>query len=67
MVQMIYLKRMYFTELENYIELYILMSAVAAMIFKDEMLLHSTKAAVTRGVLALGISFGGTQIFNSLI
>ena len=59
-IQMIYLKKLYFFEMENYIELYILTSAFVAMIFKEEMLRPSTTAALTRGLVALGISFGGT-------
>ena len=62
-IQMIYLKKLYFLELENYIELYILVSAIVAMCCKEDMLLQNTKAAVTRGVLALGISFGGKKMF----
>ena len=63
-IQMIFLKRLYFSELENYIELYILISAFVAMGCKEEMLKSSTTAAITRGLVSLGISFGGIKVYQ---
>lgn len=58
--QAICLKKQYFTELENYIEIYILLSALVAMICKKHILLHNDPLAqYVRGFIALGVSFGG--------
>ena len=46
--------------MENYIEIYILLSAFLAMTFKELILCpDDMEAQVIRGLVALGISFGG--------
>ena len=54
--------------MENYIELYMLFSALLAMACKKLILLHDdTLAQCVRGLVALGVSFGGESYIFKLI
>ena len=54
--------------MENYIELYILFSALLAVAFKKLILLHDDFGAqFVRGLVALGVSFGGENCIMILL
>ena len=56
------LKMQYFKELENYIEWFVLISALITMIFKETILQKNETAACVRGVTALGICSAWLQL-----
>jgi len=62
MFQIYSLRRQYWTDLENWVELPILISAIIAMWRKEEILLHHDDSAqFVRGITALGVSLGGLE------
>ena len=56
------LKMQYFKELENYIEWFVLISALITMIFNETILQKNETAACVRGVTALGICSAWLQL-----
>ena len=65
MLQIYSLRRQYWTDLENWVELPILISAIIAMWRKEEILLHHDDSAqFVRGITALGVSLGGIMLFR---
>ena len=56
------LKMQYLQELENYIECFVLISALVTMIFKETILHESKEAAIVRGVTAVGICSAWLQL-----
>ena len=59
---------LYWTDTENYIDIYILLSALIAMCCKSYiLLLDDLTAQYIRGFTALGVSFGGKTQNNIVV